>query len=119
RAGPASRGPSRLRRASPRDRPACSPLRQDIPHGVSDGLVALPRAYRSRIDDVVEHEVAFVERIARPGELHRAAPILLEELLYLRPAGRLVTGRLRAAAHSVILPRSSRLGSPARTGHRF
>ena len=62
------------------------PLREDVPHGAGDGLVALPRAHRRGIDDVVEHEMPLVERIARPGELDRAAPVLLEELVHLRRA---------------------------------
>ena len=57
------------------------PLREDVPHGAGDGLVALARTHRRGIDDVVEHEMPLVERIARPRELDRAAPVLLEKLL--------------------------------------
>ena len=55
-------------------------LREDVPHGAGDGLVALARPDRRRVDDVVEHQMPLVERIAGPGELDRAAAVLLEQL---------------------------------------
>ena len=45
------------------------PLRQDIPHRPGGRLVALARTERGGIDNVVEHEMALVERIAGPGKL--------------------------------------------------
>ena len=79
------------------------PLRKNVPHSAGSGLVALARTERRGIDHVVEHEVPLVERIARPRELDRATPVLLEKLLDLR-LGRCPRPPQLVAAHSVILP---------------
>ena len=40
-------------------------LRQDIPHGVSHRLKTLACASSGQLDDVVEDEMAFIERVVR------------------------------------------------------
>src|SRR4030095_6963310 len=54
-------------------------LREDVAQRASGGLVALSRAGRRRIDDLVEEEVALVERVVRSRELDGTTPVLLEE----------------------------------------
>ena len=53
-------------------------LREDIAHGTGEGLKPLARAGSRQIDDVVEDQVPLVERVVRPREWNRAAPVLLE-----------------------------------------
>src|SRR5262249_35994357 len=50
-------------------------LRKDITHRMSDCFQTLASADLSRFQDVIKYEVAFVERIVRPGELDRAAAV--------------------------------------------
>ena len=52
-------------------------LRKDVPHGAGEGLETLARAGSRQVDDVVEDQVPFVERVVRPRELNRATPVLL------------------------------------------
>src|SRR6266481_4725811 len=52
-------------------------LRQDIPHGTCDSLKTLTRAGSLQIDDIVEHKVAFIQRVLRPRQLNQAASILI------------------------------------------
>ena len=54
-------------------------LREDIPHRSCDGLKTLAWAGILQIDDGVEEQMAFVERVVCPRELDRAAPVLTEE----------------------------------------
>ena len=55
-------------------------LRQDIPHGVRHRLKTLTGAGHRQLDDVVEDEMAFIERIVRAREPNRATAVLAEEL---------------------------------------
>jgi hypothetical protein len=50
-------------------------LRKDITHGAGDSLKTLATANLRRFHNIVEYEVAFVERIVRPRELDRAASV--------------------------------------------
>ena len=54
-------------------------LREDVPHGVGEGLKTLARPRILQINDGVEGKMAFVERVVRPRELDRAGRVLLEE----------------------------------------
>ena len=55
------------------------PLREDVAHGAREGLEALARAGRRRIDDVVEEEMAVVEPVVGRHEREWPAAVLLEE----------------------------------------
>ena len=60
-----------------REHPA---LREDIPHGAGGASKRSPAVPPRRVDDVVEQQMAFVERVGGARELDRAAAVLLEEL---------------------------------------
>src|SRR5262249_40514436 len=58
-------------------------LREDIARRAGDGLIALAGARGRLVDDIVEHEVPLVEPVCRPGEVHRTAFVLRNELVQL------------------------------------
>ena len=90
-------------------------LGQDVADRVGRGLEAFPVAGRLRVHHRVEEEVPFVEGVVGAGELHRAAPVVGEELLVHQVPPRPVA----AAASTSITARSERtrpagmVGSPA------
>ena len=90
------------------DAPSAAPDRPTllIPNGVIylDDFAPLARTHRHGIEDVVEHEVALVQRIARPGELDRAALVLLGQLHHPWLARCPRASRCPVAAHLVNLP---------------
>src|SRR4029077_19893388 len=55
-------------------------LGEDIPYSPGESFKPLTWTGRRQTNDVVEDEVPLVERIVRPCELNRAAPVLLEGL---------------------------------------
>jgi len=48
-------------------------LREDVADRAGERLVALARAGGRRIDDIVEQELAVIERFGSTGQLHWAA----------------------------------------------
>jgi hypothetical protein len=54
-------------------------LREDVPNRASECFKPVTRRGCGPIDDVVEKKMAFIECVASPGELNRAASVPIEE----------------------------------------
>ncbi len=65
-------------------------VREDVADRAGGGLETLPRVGQLRLDDVVELQVPFIERVRRSGEAHRAEAVLLQKLVRRVNLARLV-----------------------------
>src|SRR5262249_17190049 len=86
-------------------------LRKDIAHRMSDCFETLASADLSPFQDVIKYEVAFVERIVRPGELDRAAAVTFYKVIELGRICSLCFDRCVGLIHGVTLLVWSRTSS--------
>src|SRR5262249_40449407 len=74
-------------------------LGEDVADGERDGFELLARSGLAGVEDVIEDEAAFVERVARAAERDRPAAIAFEEFGNSVGRSRTRSGRCCGLAH--------------------